>query len=417
LLRRFTLYLGLAFVFVRFSFIHEIIVDQLGVRTYLPWIVGLPAILGTVLTGGIRRTIRQRPAWYWIAFAVWLVLATPFSFWKGGSVKLLLSFFRTEFPMLFLVGGLPVDWPECRKMLGAIALGGLVNVATGWLFVRDLAGRVSLEAGSIANSNDFAAHLLLVLPFLVMIAWGAGQLGVFRVVLYPVVAYGAYLIVSTGSRGGLVALFASAAFVLLKFPLRARLAAALIMPLAAVAVITLAPKYAIDRLATLFHSNDVSNPQLLEAIGSRMSRIILLQAGVQLTLQHPLFGVGPGEFADYHGTEGRERGMYGQWQVAHNSYTEVSSEAGIPALIFFLGAILSTYWLLSKTYQRSRKKEWSEGIAKASLCVMLALVGFSVSIFFLTLAYRFYLPALSGVAISLGSTACREGGPAEAVKQ
>ena len=41
---------------------------------------------------------------------------------------------------------------------------------------------------------------------------------------------------------------------------------------------------------------------------------------------HPVFGVGPGNFGSFSGT----------WRVAHNTYTELGAEAGIPAVFLFL---------------------------------------------------------------------------------
>lgn len=409
LVRILAFYLALGFVFVRFSMIHEILDFRFGIRTYLPWILGAPAFLGTLLSGGVRRSLRHRPTLYWIGFALWLILATPFSFWMGGSFDLLKFFFKSEFPMLFLVAGLPMDWRECRKMFGAIALAAATNVAMGRYFVDPAGIRMSLDFGSIANANDFAAHLVLVLPFLLLIVLeGRGRLLLLRLGSLLLVAYGVYMIVSTGSRGGLVALLAAIAFLLLKFPGRVRLAVAVLVPVAAVVMMSMAPKYAVERLATMFQSESVPDERLSEAVGSSEARIQLLKASALLTMEHPLFGVGPGEFADFRGSEARENGRRGGWQVAHNTYTQVSSEAGIPAFIFFLAAIVSSYRLLSVTYRKARLSDAHRPMAMAALCTMLALVGFCVAIFFLSLAYRFYLPVLSGLAISLASAASRE---------
>src|ERR1700746_2907348 len=55
-------------------------------------------------------------------------------------------------------------------------------------------------------------------------------------------------------------------------------------------------------------------------------RSILLKESLHLMMQHPLFGVGPGNFP----VETQE------WRVAHNTYSELGAEAGVPAILLFL---------------------------------------------------------------------------------
>jgi hypothetical protein len=57
-------------------------------------------------------------------------------------------------------------------------------------------------------------------------------------------------------------------------------------------------------------------------------------------------------------------------------------------------------------YAKLRKD--CEHLATASFCLLVGTVGFSITIFFLTLGYRFYLPMLSGVAIAMHEVARRE---------
>jgi O-antigen ligase len=63
-----------------------------------------------------------------------------------------------------------------------------------------------------------------------------------------------------------------------------------------------------------------------QAYGSEIERRGLLWRSLRVTAAHPLFGVGPGNFA----------ALSGNRQVAHNSFTELSAEGGILALVLFL---------------------------------------------------------------------------------
>jgi hypothetical protein len=49
-------------------------------------------------------------------------------------------------------------------------------------------------------------------------------------------------------------------------------------------------------------------------------------------------------------------------------------------------------------------------IAASAFCALIAVVAFCSSSFFLSLGYRFYFPALTGIAIVLSRAAQREWG-------
>ena len=59
-LRRLGFYFTLAFVFLRVSFIHELLVFKLGVNLHLVQVVGIPAVLLTLFAGGVQRTLQAR---------------------------------------------------------------------------------------------------------------------------------------------------------------------------------------------------------------------------------------------------------------------------------------------------------------------------------------------------------------------
>src|SRR5437762_193025 len=58
--RRIGVYFALAFVFVRFSMIHEVAFFYTGRNLYLVVGLGVPCIAFTAISGGIRRTLHYR---------------------------------------------------------------------------------------------------------------------------------------------------------------------------------------------------------------------------------------------------------------------------------------------------------------------------------------------------------------------
>ena len=73
------------------------------------------------------------------------------------------------------------------------------------------------------------------------------------------------------------------------------------------------------------------------AVESTEARKLLFQRSLRATVERPLFGVGPEQFPNYRGKGGRaQETREVLWYGTHNSYTQISSESGIPAIIFYV---------------------------------------------------------------------------------
>lgn len=388
---------ALIFVFLRVSSLHEIIASALGTNPYLAVVFGAPALLAVLISGGIQRAFAFRAAKYWCAFAVWLCVTSIFSFWKAGSLAILAGYFKSEFPVLFMIGGLVVTWKELRQMFGAIGLAAVINEYSGRQFSSSTTdnGRLYLQFGSFANSNDFAAHMLWVVPFIVLMMlisrWKLVKIA--GGIMLPVALF---LIARCASRGAMVALGLGLLFILVMAPPSVRLVGIVAAPLACMVGLATLPHGVIGRYTTWFDKSAVD----AEAVGSSEQRTYLLKTSVAMTLQHPIFGVGPGEFTDVEGANARANNQHGAWAVTHNSYTEISSETGFPGIALYLAAIGSTFLLAKSLY---RRKDVIREVHQAAFCILVSLVLFGSAIVFLALAYHFYLPALTGLSIALAS--------------
>jgi O-antigen ligase len=399
--------LGLVLVFIRFSIIHQLLASVLNANLYLLYLFGIPTLAGLVLAGGIQRTLRGWPARFWAIFTVWLFVELPFSSWRGGSVDALNAYVRTDFPMLFVIAGLTLTWRECRSMMRAIACAAVVIMVAAKVFQTDsadLAQRLSLRAGAISNSNDYACLLVLVLPFVIWVALVAKS-KVFQLAAWGWVAYGVLLILKTASRGALVAMAAGALYWLVRGTLRQRIALLVVGPIAVAALIAFVPRNSLIRIVS-FSAEEASASQ--EAIESSRMRRYLLEQSIVYTLQHPLFGVGMAQFSSFEGAHNQIVGTHGYWHEAHNTYTQVSSECGLPALALYIAAIVSTFVLVNRVYRRARGRPECEDIRTATFCIMLALVTYCTAITFVNFAYFFYWPAMSSLAIAVSSAATAE---------
>jgi O-antigen ligase len=400
-LRRLAFRANLGLLFVMVAVLTELLATILHVNTYILYVVAPPAIFGVVFTGGLGRTLRYRPAQLWLGFFCCMMISVPFSSWMGDSVNSLKSYAEFSLPLLFTIGGLTLNFREVRSTFYAIGAGGLIMISGARWFVTEESGRLNMGGGSIGNSNDLASHLIFVLPFLLFIAMDRRRAAVIRYSMIVPAAYAVSVIFGTASRGAMIALAASFLFVLFRGSARQRVAALAVVAILVVAIPVLLHGNAADRLASMFGG------QHEEAKQSEDARGYLLKQSLIYTLQHPLFGIGLGQFANYEGGTAVAAGKVGNWHETHNAFTEVSSECGIPALIFFVLGIGSALFSVNRAYVKARREGYPE-IATACFCYLLSMVGYMVSITFLSNAFRFYLPCLIGLACALSAAAERE---------
>lgn len=384
-------------VFVRFSMLHQLLTFIIGINTYLLYIFGIPAIVGMLAVGGLRRSLSYAPAKWWLAFSLWGMVGVPFSIWRGGSFDQMWRFMRSELVMLFIIAGVVMTWRDIRRMLLVISAAGFVSLLASRMFSQVTENeRFGLEFGTVANANDFAAHLLLVLPFLSWVAL-SGMPVVIRMLAVGGIGYGTYVVLASGSRGALLALAVDIIFFTLNSTWRQRLALWTIGPIILTAAFLTLPGKIVNRLLSFSESSANSSE---EAIASSDARQQLLRESIVCTLQHPVFGIGPGQFTTYQGSKRELRGTALYWRAAHNSFAQAASETGIPGFIFYVGGVFSTMSLLKKAYRRVRDMRRLHEFRNALFCMRLGLVGFCTAIFFLNFTFAFYLPAMAGLAIA-----------------
>jgi O-antigen ligase len=132
-----------------------------------------------------------------------------------------------------------------------------------------------------------------------------------------------------------------ALFGFIRASLPAKIGLALVVLLAVAAAGGILPKRLSDRFQT-FVSADAGD-LAADALASTEERKAIFWESVRITLLHPIFGVGPGMFEDVENVLARADGKRkGYWLGTHNTYTQLSSECGIPVLILFLALWITT---------------------------------------------------------------------------
>jgi O-antigen ligase len=343
------------------------------------WIPGLAAIPLAKVTailaflalllgiGQVRRKF-PRELIYLILLLVQLWLTVPLSpVWKGGAFQGTLDFSK-----VILVGIVIVLASGTMKRLRYLVLAQSVSVAViAVLSVvrgRLLGGRLEgVGSGQYSNPNDLALAIVVNLPLCLVFMFRSrtrAQKTLWAIAMLVMV----YAVLLTSSRGGLITLVVVIAACLWDFAIKERRPYLLAVTAIAGVVFSV---YAANQAINRFNSEDRS------ATESREERKALLIKSLEVTAQHPLFGIGLGNFEV----------MSGRWRVAHNSYTQVSSEGGLPALILYL-LILGRGFANVKAIKRMVPRGGELGTFASG--VRASLLAFVVGSFFASVPYHFF---------------------------
>ena len=320
-----------------------------------------------------------------------LCLALPFSTWKGGSFEVVINQFAKVVIITFVLVHATSTWARLRALMFVhVAAVLVITVVSSFGGGHgETEGRLLGAVGGIfANPNDLALNIALVLPFCVFFLRVA-QNTVTRTVWLAALACIVYTVIATYSRSGFLSLVAAVSLSLWYFGVKQRRYALLMaVMLVAISLFAIAP----GRFGARMHSIVDSS---LDENGSYASRRDLLDRSVEAALKHPIVGLGPGQFA----------AMAGGWHVAHNSYTELAAEAGVPALLIFLIMLGYTFILAGKVMaDKCANPEYR--LAAAAL--RASLVAFVVAAFFASYEYHFFPYILLGYVSALRGLVLRE---------
>jgi O-antigen ligase len=377
----------------------------------LPWFhIGLllqPILLiGMFMTGTTKAMFKTDVGRWMTAFTVWVAICVPTSTWRGGSFNILILAAQALVLMFFMASFIRT-LDDCYRVIYVIALamaavGVLSLIKGGGSRPGDL--RVGLGAGSgmentLSDANFLALYVTLGLPLL----WFAytWKKGIVKVGLLLMTVPMLATVARTGSRMGLVALAAAALFFLIFASARQRVVLIMGGFVCLVLAVMLLPQRITDRFTTLFVPSSSAE---VEAAQSSEARKLMFIRSIQVTLEHPLLGVGPGEFMDAEAAEDMAVGKRGLWHYTHNAYTELSSETGIIGMVLFLFA----FWRSYRGLSQFRNRFPSARVRRAALCIQMAVLVASIGAFFLSIAYSGILYPVLGLSAAFQLAAARQ---------
>lgn len=337
-----------------------------------------------------------------LLLSAWYVAGLPFALWRGGSFQVLTQAWLKTLVIFFLLTQTLVTLDRIRRLLWSIILCELVVTALsiarpsssmwigermhgvnlgilGWNFL-GIAAAVTIPyiaALSVAQRSLIKSSLLAgtFLSMMWMLGLTASRSGFMSVVFSLAVTW---LLIFRGSARGRIVGVGLAAIMLIS--------------------ISMAPKVFWERLRTLWDTPEITTSEVAASANeSKEDHLTALTQSIQYTFEHPVFGLGLGNFDIASGTD---VGQPSAWRGTHNTFTQVSSEAGIPALLLFVALLVTSIRSMKRIGGALAPSSEGVELRLMARATLASLISFGFGAFFAHIAYEYYL--FYSVAIAVG---------------
>ncbi len=376
---------------------------------HLTFVFGVCAALtylGALLSGHTR-LLWTRELKIILLLTGWYTAGVPFALWRGGSFQGLIDVWLKTVLIFFLLTQTLVTLERIRKLLWAIILSELVVTSLS-IFLSSRAiwvgDRMSGFNLGILGWNFLGIAEAVTIPYMaaIFVVWrSALKTSLLAAALISMT----WMLMLTASRSGFLDVVFSTALtslLVLRGSSRGRIIGVGIA-LALLVAISLAPPVFWERLGTMWDGSGASiNEIAASAQESKEGRLTVLTRSLDYTLEHPIFGLGLGNFVLANGTD---LGQPEAWVGTHNTFTEISSEAGLPALFLFLGLLataLRNIKRIGRTFFSNPEGLELNLMAGATLA---SLLSFTFGALFAHLAYEYYFFYLVAIGVGIQQVA------------
>ena len=415
-----------AFLFVAFARPQDFL-PGIGLThlTLVSALLALVAYLGALAVGRAR-LLRSANLLIVLLLTAWFAIGIPFAIYRGGSFEIFTQTWLRTLLFFFLLTQTLTTISRVRMILWAIVISEVIVS-----LMSILPGRAALLEGDrlsgvnqgLLGWNFLGITFSVTLPFLAALFVSTASL-LQKTLIAAALGSTMWAVILTASRGGFFGFVVSIVvtwWLVLRGSRSGRLLAMLI-PIGLIVGVAKAPDVFWSRLQTVWTDSATTETYVLQpeagnrsanklsaesAEESTRGRQRLLESSLECTAKFPVFGVGVGAFPLYNGqSTGRPDG----WLGTHNTFTQISSEAGIPALVLFLCLLFT---VLSQMKRLRLQLAGNEKKAELRLFATATLAGtliFAFQGFFAHIAYEYLFYYIAGIAAGLWTIAAEDAG-------
>lgn len=385
----------------------EIAIALAGTAIYHQLIIFTICLALVPLSGGLVNASRESLFWILLALHIWYAATVPFSYWRGGSFAFMLELMRIA-PIFVFFPSFVLNLKQLERMFWAAGAGlatALVWIIVGSRRADDVIGdRFALASGRFGNSNDLASFLLCFMPFWLYVVVNRKSPFLAKVLCALLSVLSIWQCLRTGSRGGLVTM---AALVVVAFVYLSPMNKLKIGVPAAILIFVFfisMPEAIRDRLMSFGETaKDAS------ALESSESRWRLFLESVDLTVRHPVFGLGVGIYIAGAADILEKQGQRAHWQVTHNAYAQVAAETGIPGAVLMIASLVVGVRRLFRIRKAARRSKQHMNLFLMSNCLLFSMFVYILNGMFAPTGYDLTVYILLGFVAALTVVARNEG--------
>jgi len=360
------LFIYVGFAVLRPQFIWGFAGDFSGISLY----VGLATLAGWVFTGFGSKKIGPGKSIVitLILFSIWAALSATQAVDTNAAFNTLTPMMKFVVP--FLIGVTLIETEQqSRQLLWVIVLAmGYVGFEMNLEYVRGF--NIAGEGFGGMDNNCFGVALVTTIGPAIALGLGANTWKE-RAMAGAAAALILHTTLLTFSRGAMVGLLAVGVTAFIIMPKRPKY-------LATLAVVGLIALRLTGPQLMARYASTVANEEQRD--DSAESRFQLWADCLKLTLERPVFGVGPANFPVVAESLGWTRG-----KEAHSVWMQQAAETGVPgvaALLLFFGIAIVKLWPVA----RARLTDANRGQVAVASGLIMSIVGFAVAGQFVSLA-------------------------------
>lgn len=348
-----------------------------------------------VFVAWIFRLIRGEESLFWggretfflLGLVVVMCFSTLSAYWQTQAMGFTIDIVKIVV-MYFLIIQLVNSLLKLKVFIWTvILLHGWLSIVALCTFRQSIDMRIGGLNVYFGDPNDFALALLVVIPYsyFMLINLKKMILKIFSLLLFCLLIIA---VVYTGSRGGMLGLLVVLAAICIKSRKKIIMSPVLVILLIFAFIIT--PASLKDRYLSM------TTRRIDDSVRGRLE---VWTAATQMIRDHPVLGVGPGNFAVVYGLDYKPFNAVGaQWRAAHSIYFQVAAELGLLGLFCFAAIVFfsfkNNWWT---RYRRSKNRDIFHSMSNA---LDVSLMGYLVAGAFISSAYYphlYFVLALSVV--------------------